>query len=84
MRLAANRAIAKVLPVERASKERTEKKYKVILCRTRAEYYSRGGSQGSDGMFTMQASMPPISGDITGMSPEELLEKYGKGEATIP
>lgn len=81
---AANRAIAKVLPVERASKERTEKKYKVILCRTRAEYHARGGNQGSDGMFTMQASMPPISGDITGMSPEELLEKYGKGEATIP
>ena len=74
---AANRAIAKVLPVERASKDRSEKKYKVQLCRTKAEYYSRGGTQGSDGMFMMQSAMPTGGVEITGMTPEEILKKFG-------
>lgn len=65
---AANKAIAKVLPVERAKQDRSQKKYKVYLCRTRREYLSRGGSQGSDGMFIMQSAMPVnLPGGIPGI-----------------
>ena len=65
---AANKAIAKVLPVERAKQDRTQNKYKVYLCRTRSEYLSRGGSQGSDGMFIMQSAVPVnLPGGIPGI-----------------
>ncbi|MDO4953746.1 MAG: hypothetical protein Q4E43_01235 [Akkermansia sp.] len=64
---AANKAIAKVLPVERAKQDRSQKKYKVTLCRTRREYLSKGGSQGSDGMFILQA--PAGGGMVPGNIP---------------
>ena len=64
---AANKAIAKVLPVERAKQDRSQKKYKVTLCRTRREYHSKGGSQGSDGMFILQA--PAGGGMVPGNLP---------------
>ena len=68
---AANKAIAKVLPVERAKQDRSQKKYKVTLCRTRREYLSKGGSQGSDGMFILQAPAGGgmVPGNIPGIVP---------------
>lgn len=81
---AANRAIAKVLPVERASKERTEKKYKVILCRTRAEYYSRGGSRGRTACSPCRPPCRPSAGISPGCPRRNSLRNTARARPPSP
>lgn len=57
---AADKAVAKVLPVPRADEERGEgNKYKVKLARNMAEYYAAGGRKGSAGIFIHQRRTYP-------------------------
>lgn len=56
---AANKAIAKVLPVPRAEEERSSQKYKVRLVRNMGEYYAAGGPKGSSGVFMHRRKVVP-------------------------
>ncbi len=56
---AANKAIAKVLPVPRAEEDRSSQKYKVRLVRNMREYYAAGGAKGSAGGFMHRRKVVP-------------------------
>ncbi|MDO5450364.1 MAG: hypothetical protein Q4F30_05705 [Akkermansia sp.] len=70
---AASRAIAAVLPVERARQERGERKYRVYLTRNMQSYHANGGPVGSTGVF--KHAVPALPGSPAApLREEDLLE----------
>lgn len=72
---AANKAVGEVLPVPRTETDRSEKKYLVELWPTMAEYYARGGSRGSAGVFTcsFRRVADPSSGTHGPLAEEDII-----------
>lgn len=64
---AANRAIAGVLPVPRASADRGDKKFLIVLQPSLSDYRAAGGPEGSAGVFMLSSragSTPASESDI--------------------
>ena len=73
---AASRAIAAVLPVERARQERGERKYRVYLTRNMQSYHANGGPVGSTGVFKHAARVDAQGNRIPTKQESDIAEDF--------